>query len=292
MFFDKCMDVMKKRRTVFTNEEGEVHSFPEFQLFYINEDSSDFVNIKYQTEKIITFLKASKPPKFECFGYMPYMNTALEFDNGLYLFSSTVSEYNNFYLSDQCKWTDGMSEVHTISCFFIKKRGSSFLKALKKNGINGTVPWHKIECDGKNVVYCGLTVPMDDFSWEYKYSLFQQGVRTMIILSKFINFLSCKNIRIVDNKPPDKLNKKRLKRKKQPLVSYKTLEISPISKSNREHERRNLWNNRIHLCRGHFKEYTPEKPLFGKFTGRYWWQPSVRGRNTDGVVMKDYEVRT
>jgi hypothetical protein len=51
-----------------------------------------------------------------------------------------------------------------------------------------------------------------------------------------------------------------------------------------------LWHNRIHFQLGHFKTYTAEKPLFGHITGRFWWQPHVRGKNKDGIVMKDYVV--
>lgn len=104
-----------------------------------------------------------------------------------------------------------------------------------------------------------------------------------------LKVLSCKNIETIDNPPPDKLNKKRIKSGKQPIFTYKTLVIKPTGKQQASIPR-HLWENRIHLCRGHFKTYTEDAPLFGKFTGRYWWQPSVRGRNKDGVVMKDYKV--
>ena len=107
----------------------------------------------------------------------------------------------------------------------------------------------------------------------------------------FNKLLACKNIGAADNEPPAKLNKARAKKGKQPLFTYKILVIKPTSKRQQSLEAQGLWENRIHLCRGHFKEYTGDKPLFGKYTGRYWWQPAVRGRNRDGVVMKDYEVK-
>ena len=116
---------------------------------------------------------------------------------------------------------------------------------------------------------------------------------TMRDMCKFIcifcSLLSCKNIETADNPPPERLNKKRIKSGKQPLFTYKTLVIKPTGKQ-QQSTPRHLWENRIHLCRGHFKTYTEDAPLFGRFTGRYWWQPSVRGRNKDGVVMKDYKV--
>lgn len=108
-------------------------------------------------------------------------------------------------------------------------------------------------------------------------------------LNAVLMFLNCRNIETIDNPPPEKLNKKRKKKGKQPLFTYKTLVIKPTGKQ-QQSVPRHLWENRIHLCRGHFKTYTAEAPLFGKYTGRYWWQPSVRGRSKDGVVMKDYQV--
>lgn len=48
---------------------------------------------------------------------------------------------------------------------------------------------------------------------------------------------------------------------------------------------------RAHLTRGHFKVFSTDAPLFGKYTGRFWWMPAVRGDKERGVVLKDYELR-
>jgi hypothetical protein len=109
------------------------------------------------------------------------------------------------------------------------------------------------------------------------------------ILATILTLLSCKNIGAETVPAPIKLNNKRKKQNKQPIFSYKTLVIKPVGK-HQESIPKHLWENRIHLQRGHFKTYTAEKPLFGRITGRFWWQPHVRGQNKDGVVMKDYKV--
>ena len=108
-----------------------------------------------------------------------------------------------------------------------------------------------------------------------------------------MSILNCKNITTEDNLPPKKLNKKRKKNGKQEIFTYKTLIIKPTKKQKKSglNDSQDLWDNRVHMCRGHFKEFTKEKPLFGRFTGRYWWEPQVRGDKTKGVVMKDYEVK-
>jgi hypothetical protein len=114
----------------------------------------------------------------------------------------------------------------------------------------------------------------------------------LTMLDRFLKIINCKNITTVDNPPPEKLNKKRAKKGKCPLFTYKTLVIKPTGKKQSSQEAQGLWENRVHLCRGHFKNYTEDNPLFGKYTGRYWWQPSVRGNKKKGVVMKDYRVET
>lgn len=111
----------------------------------------------------------------------------------------------------------------------------------------------------------------------------------------FINsavlLLNCKNISLELIKAPNKLNKKRKRNGKQELFDYHVLNvITPGQKQEYREKAESLSHVRVHLCRGHFKEYTPDHPLFGKLTGLYWWQPYVRGQNKDGIVMKDYKV--
>ena len=113
-------------------------------------------------------------------------------------------------------------------------------------------------------------------------------------LNAMLMLLNTKNITTIDNPPPAKLNKKRIKNGKQPLFTYKTLRLQLPAKKRKKGSGPVMPNDnttRLHLCRGHFKTYTEEKPLLGRFTGRYWWQPHARGDKTKGVVMKDYEVK-
>jgi len=105
--------------------------------------------------------------------------------------------------------------------------------------------------------------------------------------------LSTKNIVTKRHDPPDKLNKKRKKRDRIPLFSYHTLHVKlPSERSAGPPGEKSGAIMPVHLCRGHFKHYTPEAPLFGRYTGRYWWQPHARGSKKAGIVVKDYEVNT
>lgn len=119
--------------------------------------------------------------------------------------------------------------------------------------------------------------------------------RDLYVLNSALVLLNCKNIETEDNLPPEKINKKRRKKGKQELFTYKTLQLKlpstrdsapDVNNSNTEEVKR------IHLCRGHFKIFTDENPLFGKHTGVYWWQPHLRGEKKAGLVEKDYHIIT
>lgn len=119
-------------------------------------------------------------------------------------------------------------------------------------------------------------------------------------LSKFlhpallaVSFMHCKNVAFDQYKPPEKISRKHERRHGLPLTKYYTLEIDPIRKLLRDEggaEKTGL-KHALHICRGHFKTYTDEKPLFGKRTGTYWWPQTVRGSKARGEVVKDYSLK-
>ncbi len=111
------------------------------------------------------------------------------------------------------------------------------------------------------------------------------------ILNKFLNFLSCVNVRTVDVVPSAREQREHKQPGRLPLVSFKTLELKQ-RKSFGASEKLGLWTNRVHLCRGHFAEYTDEAPLFGKYVGRFWIPPHARGDRVRGIVNKDYAIES
>jgi hypothetical protein len=107
-----------------------------------------------------------------------------------------------------------------------------------------------------------------------------------------VSFMHCKNVDLHPVAPPEKLSRKHQKQHGHELVRYHVLDVAPIRrildkyrKGNREDLRRAL-----HICRGHFKTFTPDAPLLGRGVGTYWWAPHVRGSKEDGIVLKDYRV--
>jgi len=47
----------------------------------------------------------------------------------------------------------------------------------------------------------------------------------------------------------------------------------------------------LHLCRGHVRTYSTERPLFGKFSGEFYIREHIRGSLKNGMVAKDYLLK-
>ena len=107
---------------------------------------------------------------------------------------------------------------------------------------------------------------------------------------KICSLISCLNIKAEKQTPSNRIQQSRLRKKKKPLISYFTLKIHAKEKREPGDKSTPKWKDaRFHLCRGHFKRYTKENPLFGKYTGLYWWAPAARGNKSKGSIVKDYE---
>lgn len=112
--------------------------------------------------------------------------------------------------------------------------------------------------------------------------------RTMYhILCFAFTFANCKNSELVDStcelKPRDKIER----RLKLPSFKRYTLKIDGRS-ATRTDGNANLDAPAYHLCRGHFATYTPDRPLFGRLSGRFWIPAHTRGKKSSGEISKDY----
>jgi len=121
------------------------------------------------------------------------------------------------------------------------------------------------------------------------------ALKFMAVIAMACSFLSCRNVRRVENEPDAKLQKARQRRGKPPLTKYYTLEIEPMKEVLRREGRSEEvgLKKALHICRGHFATYTEEKPLFGRpgATGRFWIPSHVRGSKDAGEIRKDYSIQ-
>lgn len=108
-----------------------------------------------------------------------------------------------------------------------------------------------------------------------------------------ITLLHCKNIKTVANQPNAKVNKKRLRRGKEPLVIYKTLNIHPnLSGNSGAGSKESDIELRQHIRRGHWRLYTPQRPMFGRqgLHGLFWIEDTVVNPENEYKVEKEYKV--
>ena len=104
-------------------------------------------------------------------------------------------------------------------------------------------------------------------------------------------FCHCRNVDLQQPEPSRQV-RRQAERKGLSLLDYRVLEIEPMKKALRTEGGIEEVGPRkaLHICRGHFKVYSPQAPLFGQHVGTWWWESSIRGNLTKGKVEKDYRV--
>lgn len=108
-------------------------------------------------------------------------------------------------------------------------------------------------------------------------------------------FMTCNNVRIVlprDNPVTTGENRRFLKKHGHPAYRYHILEIRPISikKERLDGESAQGSSMPLHICRGHRRVYKEDAPLFGKYVGTFWIPQHIKGKESHGVVDKDYRL--
>lgn len=135
----------------------------------------------------------------------------------------------------------------------------------------------------------GLTTPLLQ---DLESALLQHIDAQLIPALLAISLMHCRNVRVQTVEPPLALSRKAARRGGRPLVRYQVLDIGPM-RTVLDHEggaRTRGLGHALHICRGHFKTFTDDAPLFGKHTGTYWWHDTARGTPKRGRVTTDYRV--
>lgn len=105
-------------------------------------------------------------------------------------------------------------------------------------------------------------------------------------------FSHCRNVKVREVSP-SRHERRLAQRTRTPVWTHYVLEINPMKELLKQEgysETRGI-KYALHICRGHFANYTEGKGLFGKYHGQYWIPQHVRGSAEQGIVEKDYEVK-
>lgn len=132
--------------------------------------------------------------------------------------------------------------------------------------------------------------------WKFCYDVNKIGLNFLSSLLNpgylAISFLHCKNVLIKSSDQSDKVLRKYEKKYAIPKTVYKILEIEPIKQILKRDG--NIETNGIkkalHICRGHFNDYTKGRGLFGKHKGIFWIPQHFRGSKEIGTIEKKYMV--
>lgn len=107
-----------------------------------------------------------------------------------------------------------------------------------------------------------------------------------------LGVMHCKNVQTNVVEPEAKQSQRHQRRHGQPLTRYHVLDVQPMTRSldTEGHAQRDGIGAALHRCRGHFKTFRPDAPLFGKLTGQYWWNAYQRGDRRNGTTKTAYRV--
>jgi hypothetical protein len=191
-------------------------------------------------------------------------------------------------IPDEAEWVLTFSFVVEWSDGDVEKPEVSLLYAVAKDG---SITALGRQAESGQAIMCYYSAPsaLPDAQYDSQGS---NAIRASFAPLMALCFMHCKNVAQVRQPPPEKLSKAWTRRHGRPLTRYTVLNINPMKKVLRDEggaEHTGLVKA-LHICRGHFKHFTEEHPLFGKAVGTYWWPMHARGRAEAGVVVKDYRV--
>lgn len=135
-------------------------------------------------------------------------------------------------------------------------------------------------------IHSAFTVALsaDELRESYDHSL-----AIALFTSQFAN---CRNVDRVEILP-SRQQRRSAERRGEPWRSHYVLEINPNRSQKVYPEQAGIGSppaKRLHICRGHFATYSEDRPLFGKYSGRFWVPAHVRGNADVGEIDKDYRI--
>lgn len=157
-------------------------------------------------------------------------------------------------------------------------------------GVMILTPGGAIAAGGDGAPRMGHTVL--DTAGDEAYRIALGNLAVLVPLFTF-QFANCRNVEMSEHLPT-RQQRRASERAGEPVDRWYTLTIGQetvrrVAGGEVSPEMARL-PKRLHICRGHFATYTPERPLFGRHVGRFWVPAHVRGAAEAGVIRKDYQM--
>lgn len=122
----------------------------------------------------------------------------------------------------------------------------------------------------------------------------QYGTQRGLLLPVFfaLTFMNCRNVVREERKQPRAESRKHQRTHGVPLSTYQVCRLQvdqPVVVRDTDGVGESK-STPLHICRGHFRHYTKERPLFGHYVGPVWVPMHTRGNAANGVRVRDFEV--
>lgn len=104
------------------------------------------------------------------------------------------------------------------------------------------------------------------------------------------SLLNARNVVSVVEQPSRQVRRARARNHREPGVSWHVLKLRSLRSLRSSDAAATGEHLAIHWVRGHFKIYTVERPLLGRYSGRFFWQPHLAGKDTARRIEKTYVV--
>lgn len=107
-----------------------------------------------------------------------------------------------------------------------------------------------------------------------------------------ISFMHCKNVKVKEERPNEKVSKYFKRRHGLPMLRFRVLEIEPMKRvlETQGGSATQGISKAMHICRGHFKDYREKGLGKNHAKGLWWWDAHVRGNKDLGEVEKVYNI--
>jgi hypothetical protein len=148
-----------------------------------------------------------------------------------------------------------------------------------------------IDVNGRPAVQRTVTISSQ---WMDKENAVAQVDRICYVACETLELLSCKNVSLEprDNDPKQVRRAEKRHGINSHGYRYHVLVVRPPG-ARHDAPSQEIGTMPRHVCRGHFAEYGPEFNkglLFGKYSGRFYVPPHLKGRTENGEVAKDYAI--
>lgn len=290
-------DSMSRNETVYADDysEGDINTVDyllrvqdKLDLFVANSVAFNLKDIKH----IVSPTKANTEEPIKEIS-VPYNNVWLEDHTRARDEEAADTTFFAMYLKNPLDVKLGDAEDIVVCVNGVKTKyegvsfgGNSFCFFLHNNKVKGS--------NGQRAFFTPTCFTNNPTIKAHFKDILNDCALDVFCYENFCNFLSIKNVHVKSEQYNSLTPRQKRINRLHGGLKYHTLVVSKPGKQY-EHDGAIVGDREntmpLHLCRGHVKHYTEQKPLFGKYAGTFYIPCHVRGKIENGTIAKDYALK-